>query len=102
MNIYSRTIKEINKMLINREIGAVELTRYFLDNIKRKNKEINCYITVCEDKALRKAEEAQKLIDSGENISPLCGIPYAVKDNFCTENIRTTCASKMLENFIPP
>jgi len=102
MNIHAKTLKELSKMLINKEIGAVELTRCFIDNIKRQDKELNCYITVCEDEALEKAREAQKLLDAGKNISPLCGIPFAVKDNICTKNIRTTCASKMLENYVPP
>ncbi|NMA65524.1 MAG: Asp-tRNA(Asn)/Glu-tRNA(Gln) amidotransferase subunit GatA [Clostridiaceae bacterium] len=101
MDIYSKTIKEISEMLINREIGVVELTRYFLDNIKQKDKDINCYITVCEEEAIRYAENAQKIIDTKDNIPPLCGIPFAIKDNICTEGIKTTCASKMLENFKP-
>ena len=63
-------------------------------------KKINSYITVCEEDALKTAAEAQKIIDSGK-AQPLTGIPVSIKDNICTSGIRTTCASKMLEDFVP-
>ncbi|NLU52395.1 MAG: Asp-tRNA(Asn)/Glu-tRNA(Gln) amidotransferase subunit GatA [Clostridiaceae bacterium] len=101
MSILNKTIKETSELLRARKIGVVELTREYIKKIEKDNENINCYITVCEKEALDAAEKAQKLIDEGE-ASPLCGIPAGIKDNICTEGIRTTCASKMLENFIPP
>ncbi|MGN0632716.1 MAG: Asp-tRNA(Asn)/Glu-tRNA(Gln) amidotransferase subunit GatA [Oscillospiraceae bacterium] len=87
--------------LDSKEISARELTEYYLNNIKACDGKIKSYITVTEELALRQADEAQKLIDAGES-KPLTGIPLAIKDNICTEGVLTTCASRMLENFIPP
>lgn len=93
-------ISEIRKKLDSREIGAVELTKEYLDRIEKYDDKINSYITVCHDEALKMAEEAQKIIDSG-NSSAMTGIPLSVKDNICTNGVRTTCASRMLEDFVP-
>lgn len=102
MSICKKTIIETAELLRSREIGAVELTKEYINQIKKKNPDINAYVTVCENEAIKAAETAQKLLDSNEDISYLCGVPTALKDNICTNNIRTTCASKMLENFLPP
>lgn len=93
-------IKELHSRLKNGEIGAVELTKNYLDRIDRFDKEINSYITVCAEKALKDAEIAQKKISSGDS-GLLTGIPVSVKDNICTNGVKTTCASKMLEDFVP-
>lgn len=100
-DIKKMTVRELRKMLDNKEIGAVELTAQYLDRIKAVDEKVLGYITVTEERALADAEKAQKLIDSGKQTA-LTGIPMAVKDNVCTDGIRTTCASKMLEDFIPP
>ncbi len=92
---------EQHEMLMRREISAVELTQEYLSRIQEHDGEIQSYITVTEERALKDAANAQKKMDSGE-AGMLCGIPIAVKDNICTEGIRTTCASKMLEDFVPP
>lgn len=102
MNICELTLKETHDLLKAGEIGAVELTRDYLNAIEKSNPSVNCYVTVCEEEALNQAEEAQKILTSGEKHSVLCGIPMGIKDNMCTQGVRTTCASKMLENFIPP
>lgn len=94
-------LKQLRAMLDRREISAVELTQKYLDKIDSKDKTINSYITVCSESAINNAQNAQKLIDS-KNASALTGIPVSVKDNICTMGIKTTCASKMLEDFIPP
>ncbi len=94
------TIKELSKKLISKEISSVEITEEYLKNIKNNNGEINAYITVCEDEALKMARKADELIAKGE-VTPLTGIPLAIKDNISTKGIRTTCASKMLEDFVP-
>lgn len=93
-------ISEIRKKLDSREIGAVELTKEYLERIDKYDGEINSYITVCHDEAVAMAENAQKLIDSGKSTA-LTGIPLSVKDNICTNGVRTTCASRMLEDFVP-
>jgi len=102
MKLRELTLKETHDLLKAGEIGVVELTREYLDAIHENNPSINCYVTLCENEALNQAEEAQKRLSSGEENSALCGIPMGIKDNMCTYGVRTTCASKMLENFIPP
>ncbi|RUM89745.1 MAG: Asp-tRNA(Asn)/Glu-tRNA(Gln) amidotransferase GatCAB subunit A [Thermodesulfatator sp.] len=87
--------------LRRREISAVEATRYYLERIERLDPKIRAYITVCAEEALQEAEEADRRLSAGEDL-PLLGIPLAIKDNICTRGIRTTCASKILENFVPP
>ncbi|MEE0944962.1 MAG: Asp-tRNA(Asn)/Glu-tRNA(Gln) amidotransferase subunit GatA [Clostridia bacterium] len=94
------TIRELQLKLRNGEIGVVELTKSYLDKIEKCDKEINSYITVSAEKALKDAEYAQKKILSGD-AELLTGIPLSIKDNICTQGIRTTCASKMLEDFVP-
>ncbi len=93
-------ILEIRNLLKNRECSAKEITEAFLNKINREQEEINAFITVCSETALKQAEEADKKLSSG-NDTILTGIPIAIKDLICTEGIKTTCASKMLENYIP-
>lgn len=102
MSICEKTIIQTAELLRSKKIGVVELTHEYINEIKKKNPDINSYATICEKEAIKAATDAQKLLDSGDEISPLCGIPMAIKDNICTKDIKTTCASKMLENFIPP
>ncbi len=101
MDLKNVTVAGLRKALDNKEIGAVELTGEFLAEIKKNDDKIQSFITVTEDTALENAKAAQAVIDSGK-ASPLTGIPLAIKDNMCTEGIRTTCASKMLGDFVPP
>lgn len=101
MDITTLKIRDIRKMLDNKEISSVELTKEYLNRIKNIDAKLESYITVTEDKALNQAEQAQKIIDSG-NAKDLTGIPLAIKDNICTEGVKTTCSSKMLGNFVPP
>ncbi|HHW45440.1 MAG TPA: Asp-tRNA(Asn)/Glu-tRNA(Gln) amidotransferase subunit GatA [Clostridiales bacterium] len=101
MGIEKYTVKELSEKLQNKEISSVEVTRAFLDRIKKYDPIINSYITVCEERALEAAEEADRRIAEGER-GGLLGIPVGIKDNICTEGITTTCASKMLYNFVPP
>ena len=88
-------------MLDSKEISAVELTEQDLDRIEKSDKEINSYITVCKENALADAKKAQEVIDSG-NSGAFTGLPISVKDNICTLGVKTTCASHMLDDFIPP
>ncbi len=95
------SLKELRKMLDKKEIGAIELTQHYLDNIDKKDGALNSYITVCHESALNSAKNAQEMIDSN-NSDSFTGIPISVKDNICTLGVKTTCASRMLEDFIPP
>ncbi|MGN0620907.1 MAG: Asp-tRNA(Asn)/Glu-tRNA(Gln) amidotransferase subunit GatA [Porcipelethomonas sp.] len=101
MDITKLTIRDMRKLLDSGEISSPELTRFYIDRIKKYDGKLESYITVTEDQALKSAEKAQSVIDSGK-AGALCGIPLAIKDNICTDGVKTTCASKMLENFIPP
>ena len=94
------TLTELRKKLDSHEIGAVELAQDYLKKIKERDTLINSYITVCEEEAIDMAKKAQSVIDAGKS-KPLTGIPVSIKDNICTDGVRTTCASHMLEDFVP-
>ena len=96
-----QSITSLAKKLRAKDISSVELTQDYLARIKQLDGQLNSYITVSDEIALAQAEAADKLIASGST-SALAGIPVAHKDLFCTDGILTTCASKMLHNFIPP
>jgi aspartyl-tRNA(Asn)/glutamyl-tRNA(Gln) amidotransferase subunit A len=99
--MHTETLAALAARLAQREVSSVELTRHFLDRIGRLDGQLNSFITVCRDTALAQAADADRRISSGEH-GPLTGIPYANKDIFCTAGIRTSCGSKMLDNFIAP
>ncbi|MCH5206807.1 MAG: Asp-tRNA(Asn)/Glu-tRNA(Gln) amidotransferase subunit GatA [Oscillospiraceae bacterium] len=101
MELTRAKIRDLRKALDAKEIGAAELCKEYLKQIEEKDGRLLSYITVTKEKALSDAENAQKIIDAGK-ASALTGIPLAVKDNICIDGVRTTCASRMLENFIPP
>ena len=90
------TVSQLAELLASREVSSVELTRAYLDRIAERDAELGAYLTVCSDRALSDAERAD-CVTGG-----LSGIPFALKDNICTKGIRTTCASRMLEDFVPP
>lgn len=93
-------LQDLRNKLDSKEISAVELAQDYLNKIKERDKAVNSYITVCKEQALEQARAAQAVIDAG-NSKPLTGIPLSVKDNICTNGVRTTCASRMLEDFVP-
>ena len=99
MEISKMTAVEIAEKIKNKEISSLEATKCFIDEIKKDD--CNSYITVCEDTAIESAIQIDEKLSNGETLSPLAGVPFAVKDNICTKGIKTTCASKMLENFVP-
>ena len=95
------TIHEYAELLKQRKLSSVELTKQYLARIEKADAQIGSYITVCPDEALAAAGKADERIARGE-ATLLTGIPVGIKDNICTEGITTTCASKMLYNFVPP
>ena len=100
--IRGMTALELGEKIKKREIGCTEAAAAYFNAIKTEDQAVNAYITVMEEAALKQAESVQKRLDAGEDLSPLAGVPVAVKDNICTKGTRTTAGSKMLENFIPP
>lgn len=98
--MHTKTITELAKSLRAKEFSSVELTHAYLDRIKQYS-DLNCFITVTEEQAIASAQSADKALSSG-NAPLLTGIPIAQKDIFCTDGIRTSCGSKMLDNFIAP
>ncbi len=97
----SLTIAEARELLDRRELSAVELTRSCLDRIAAHDGRLNAFITVCREAALAQAAEADARMVGGAG-GPLCGIPLALKDIFLTRGVRTTCASRILDGFVPP
>ncbi len=101
MNLYELTIQDAHRLLKQKEISSQELTRAILDRIEDVDETIGAYITVAHETAMAQARRADASI-SENNISALTGIPLALKDLICTKGLRTTCASRILENFVPP
>jgi len=101
MKLNELTIHELQKKLQDREIASVDLVEATFAQIDKVENKIHAYITLTKEKALIQAAEADRQIKAG-TAGSLCGIPIALKDTLCTEGIRTTCASRMLHNFVPP
>ncbi len=99
--MHNKTLSELSTALQNKEFSSEELTRYFLGRIKQHDQSLNSFITVTEDLALAQAQAADQQIAAGES-GALTGIPMAQKDIFCTNGVKTSCGSKMLDNFIAP
>jgi aspartyl-tRNA(Asn)/glutamyl-tRNA(Gln) amidotransferase subunit A len=95
-------IKDLHNKLINHEITAVQLAQQYFDAIEKKDKEISAFLTLTKNLALEQAKAVDDKIKKGEKIGMLAGIPCAVKDNICIEGVRTTAASKILDNYIAP
>jgi len=96
-----KTLAELSAMLQSKEASSVELTQYYLDRIERLDAGLNSFISVTGEDALNQAAAADAKIAAGE-AGPLMGLPMAHKDIFCTRGVRTSCGSKMLDNFIAP
>lgn len=102
MNLYELTLHEVRDGLRKRDISAKDLIDNIYDRIDAVEDKVEAYITLSKEKAYEEAEKIDKRIAEGETVGDLAGIPMALKDNICTEGIKTTCASKMLHNFVPP
>ncbi|THB64850.1 MAG: Asp-tRNA(Asn)/Glu-tRNA(Gln) amidotransferase GatCAB subunit A, partial [Gammaproteobacteria bacterium] len=99
--MHNKSIKELSQALAGKEISSVELTEYFLQRAEKFNAATNSYITITRETALEQAKAADQLIADGKG-GTLTGIPLAHKDIFCTKGIKTSCGSKMLDNFDAP
>lgn len=102
MNVASLTIAETRRMLLAKELSAEELTRQALAFAEAENPKTNAYLHLSPERALAAAKAVDAKIAAGEDPGPLGGVPVAVKDVIVTKGLRTTCASRLLENFIPP
>ncbi len=102
MSLNNKTAHELHELLSAKKISAAELTADIFSRIDEAEEKIGAYLTLTRDKATADAKAVDEKISRGEEIFPLEGIPCAIKDNICTKGIKTTCASKILENFVPP
>lgn len=101
MSIMNMTAVELGHKMKKKEVSVIEAVKETLEYIEKNDEKWNCFVTINSDAALQRAKLIQKQILDGTWMSELAGVPIAVKDNICTEGLRTTCSSKMLEQFIP-
>lgn len=102
MDIVNLTAHEAMDMLQSKKVSSKELTKGVIERIEKTEKDVDCFLTTTFEEALKTAEAVDEKIAKCEKLLPLEGVPMAIKDNICTKGVKTTCASKMLENFIPP
>ena len=101
MSEYKESALGLSALIKAKKLGVVELTGAYIDAVEKNDSRYNAFLTVAKEKALARAKEIQSRIDSGEALSPLAGVPIAVKDNISTKGIETTCASKILKGYTP-
>jgi aspartyl-tRNA(Asn)/glutamyl-tRNA(Gln) amidotransferase subunit A len=101
MELHNLSIREAQDLLSSKQVSSLELTAAALDYIHRNDQQINAFVTVADELALEQARRADERLRSGVNNPPLTGIPFAVKDCISTKGVRTTCSSRILENYVP-
>ena len=102
MDLYDLTVHELLDKLKNKEITLEEINKSYIERINEKENEVKAFVTITDEDAVEKAKKIDDDIKNGKEISKLSGIPIGIKDNICTKNVKTTCSSKMLENFVSP
>jgi aspartyl-tRNA(Asn)/glutamyl-tRNA(Gln) amidotransferase subunit A len=101
MELHRLSLHEARALLDSRRVTSTELTRAVLDHVRRTDAALGAFVTLCEEKALAQAAEADRRIENGENVTPVTGIPYSAKDALSTRGVRTTCSSRILSNYTP-
>ncbi len=102
MELYQLTAHELHEKLMNQEVSAQEIVESIYDRIAEVEEDVQGYITLMKEEALAQAEEVDEKIAAGEEVSPLAGIPVAIKDNISTAGVKTSCGSQILHNYQPP
>lgn len=102
MELYEYTVHELMDKLEKKEIKLSDITKAYADRIKDKEKDVNAFVTLQAEEAIKKSQELEQKVENGELNSKFAGIPIGIKDNLCTKGVKTTCSSKMLENFVAP
>lgn len=102
MEIQTMSALSLGRMIRERKIGCVEAVQSLIQYIEKDTRNINAYISLDGQAAIEEARAVQERLDRGEELSPLAGVPIGIKDNICTKGVRTTCASRMLVDFVPP
>ena len=102
MDITDLTVHVLQEKLANKELTITQITKAYADRINEKEKDVQAFVTILTDEALKQAESIQAKVENGEISGEFAGIPIGIKDNMCTKGIKTTCSSKMLENFVAP
>ncbi|MFC1571248.1 Asp-tRNA(Asn)/Glu-tRNA(Gln) amidotransferase subunit GatA [Candidatus Margulisiibacteriota bacterium] len=100
--MHKKTAHELHNELVNKKISSLELTEAVIAQIDKVESKIQAYVTIDKEDAIKQAKAADERIKKKQNVSPLTGIPIAIKDNMCTKETLTTCSSKILANYIPP